>query len=170
LVACAVGRNVELGIDAQVINDGYDVLGAVEAVFSKRELEDLEVVSESRAERIAPFIDVWTLKEACLKAMGAGLSRPLNELTFTFAENSELNLFIGGQCSRDYQFALFAPSERHRIAIAVAAQPRKWQNLSISFNARGIGALKCASANVECYEHPVCELFELSCASWQRTV
>jgi 4'-phosphopantetheinyl transferase len=76
----------------------------------------------SPAECGTRFIELWTLKESYLKAIGAGLSNPLNDFGFELKGSSALVFNAPpGAARADWQFALFAPSTAHRMASAFAA-------------------------------------------------
>ncbi len=102
LVACAVARDAIAGIDVERIDARVDPVAIARRFFSSEEAEALE--RRAVAERHQRFAELWTLKEAYLKALGDGLSGvdqsvPHNDPAWTLA--------------------LFAPSPRYRMAVAV---------------------------------------------------
>jgi 4'-phosphopantetheinyl transferase len=75
-VVYAVTLNGELGIDVEHIKELPDMNSIARRFFSEAEVADLEAVSsELRAES---FYKCWTRKEAYIKAVGSGLSLPLD--------------------------------------------------------------------------------------------
>jgi 4'-phosphopantetheinyl transferase len=118
LVACAATADVEVGVDVESLDSGRVPNDVVKSSFSEFEIADLDVrIGIDRLER---FVELWTLKEAYLKAIGVGLSGRLNAITFEFDGSSGLRFHPGdGTPGTEWQFALFAPSVRHRMAVAV---------------------------------------------------
>jgi 4'-phosphopantetheinyl transferase len=77
---CAVGDR-PLGIDIELI-DRINMKTAekiAERFFSKEECEELFL--RDYKDRLAYFCEIWTLKESFLKALGKGLTNPLNSFT-----------------------------------------------------------------------------------------
>ena len=118
LVACALTKARMVGVDVESIERAVNCDEIAERYFSDREILALQ---ECRgAERQTRFIELWTLKEAYLKAIGAGLSNPLGDFGFELRGTSGLQFSAPpGTASTDWRFALFAPSTRHRMAVAV---------------------------------------------------
>jgi 4'-phosphopantetheinyl transferase len=135
LVACAVARGRELGIDAEAIDRQIDVQGVANRYFSDTETAYVaRGVGEKGLER---FFEVWTLKEAFLKATGRGLSQSLDSISFDLEEHetirySLLELPPGLQprgrgpertalrpdnTDAGWQFAIFRPTTRHLLAV-----------------------------------------------------
>lgn len=69
-------RDSELGIDVEKIIDLTDSEAIARNYFTPEEREDLQKVP--KGERLRAFYNCWTRKEAILKAIGKGLSQPLN--------------------------------------------------------------------------------------------
>jgi len=70
-VACALGRVAALGVDLEVIRPRPRLLAFARRFYSAAEVAALE--SLAGADQLAAFYDIWTLREAWLKARGAGL-------------------------------------------------------------------------------------------------
>lgn len=119
MVACTVARNRDVGIDVEALSRATDGLAVAEQFFSPAEGKWLaDSAPEVRQPR---FLQLWTLKEAYLKARGLGLSIPLDSFSFhvdpgnvrvSFAETP-------GDLARHWQFAQDLPSHKHTLAVAV---------------------------------------------------
>lgn len=72
-VALADGHDV--GVDVQFIDPAVDIDAIARCFFTPRERRMLGAGTATGRRRL--FFSMWTLKEAWLKAMGSGLSRPL---------------------------------------------------------------------------------------------
>ncbi len=75
LLAFAQGR--ALGVDVERLRDNFDHAAIARRFFSEREQHQLEALPP--AERFHGFFRCWTRKEAYIKALGTGLSLPLNQ-------------------------------------------------------------------------------------------
>lgn len=120
LVACVVGAGMPVGIDAERTSRTLDTEALVGRYFSSCEAAALARCSESA--RSASFLELWTLKEAFLKAIGLGLSLPLDAMSFAFDDGGAIEFQAPpGFDSSEWQFALFEPRRGVRIAVAVRA-------------------------------------------------
>lgn len=81
-VACAFAMGREVGVDVERVDRRVDIMGLARSVLSPSEISDLE--SQSEAGVRARFFELWTLKEAYIKAVGQGLGLPLREISFSF--------------------------------------------------------------------------------------
>jgi 4'-phosphopantetheinyl transferase len=118
LVACALSLAGPVGIDVEA-TDGKRDVGAIADYFAPSEVSELRACEEG-ASRQARFIELWTLKEAYLKALGAGLSRPLDEIAFHFSDASDLHVTTPANSAHGgLRFGLFAPLDTYRLAVAV---------------------------------------------------
>lgn len=80
LVAMAVTRGRRLGIDLEFPR-GTDWLALARHSFAPAEVQAVGAASPDDMPR--RFVDIWTLKESYVKAMGQGLSIPLDSFWFT---------------------------------------------------------------------------------------
>jgi len=118
LVACIVTHDADVGIDVEAIDRNTDALELARHYFSPSEIADLEQSAPDT--RQVRFIEIWTLKEAFVKAVGDGLSCPLDTFGFVFDGPASLRFRATDAVeSASWCFALFAPSDRHRLAVAV---------------------------------------------------
>ena len=77
MVAVAQGRRV--GVDVERLRHIGDAAEIADALFTPREAELLR--SMSPASRSRAFLTLWTRKESLVKAIGGGLSMPLDSFT-----------------------------------------------------------------------------------------
>jgi 4'-phosphopantetheinyl transferase len=123
LVACAVSGDCEIGIDVENTARALDTDALAPTVFAPAELADFRQVGQQH--RRDCFYSYWTLKESYIKARGMGLSLPLDGFWFDLSGPSPL-LNVSDRC-RDlpsrWRFYQYAPTEEHRIALAVAPPP-----------------------------------------------
>jgi 4'-phosphopantetheinyl transferase len=100
LVACAVAREVAVGVDVENVMRPGDPMSIAAQFFSPREVRDLSALPWSRQRE--RFFAYWTLKEAYIKARGLGLAIPLNQFSFLLDEEKpEIGLLIDEGLSDD---------------------------------------------------------------------
>jgi 4'-phosphopantetheinyl transferase len=73
----AFARGAELGVDIEYVRQGFACEEIARRFFSQREVADF--CSLPTSQRAEAFFHCWTRKEAYVKAIGEGLSMPLNE-------------------------------------------------------------------------------------------
>ena len=67
------------------------------------------------------FFELWTCKESLLKAMGTGLTAPINEVEVALNNGNPRLVSIATDPSPavDWQFRLFQPAPGYQAALAV---------------------------------------------------
>jgi 4'-phosphopantetheinyl transferase len=128
LVACVVSRSVDVGIDVERINQGADALNIARDQFSPEEVSALEQCHG--AALAARFIELWTLKEAYVKATGTGVIAGIKACTFTFGPTDSLCCEVGGEAPDAWSFAVFEIAD-YRLAAAVHNPDGQRVSLSI---------------------------------------
>ena len=78
LVLYAITRNQKIGIDIEQIRDHTDVMAIAKRFFSPAEIGEMEKANEKN--RTELFFTYWTRKEAFVKALGKGVSFPMERL------------------------------------------------------------------------------------------
>lgn len=133
LAACAVCLDRDVGVDAEAI-DARLLSPEVAARFlSAAECEEVAVLPEER--RAFRLLELWTLKEACLKARGDGLSVAPTELSFALAAGRSPAVSFGAAVSGDpteWRFHLAALASGHVLAAAA----RSGAGTEVRFRAR----------------------------------
>jgi 4'-phosphopantetheinyl transferase len=120
MVACAVTSDAEVGVDVEWVDREVDAEGIAARFFAPAEAAQLAgLKGDARRDR---FFDLWTLKEALVKALGRGMAMSLRSLAFTVGPGGDIGLDAPDIDPDAWRFALFAPSPRHRLALAVERQ------------------------------------------------
>jgi 4'-phosphopantetheinyl transferase len=119
LVACLVTVQIDCGIDVETLDRVIDVRWFADRVLSRAEYARILAVP-THAQRDL-FFKHWTLKEAYVKARGYGISFPLERCAFELRPEG---IKAGFEASlnddeTDWQFAQWAPTERHLLAVAL---------------------------------------------------
>jgi 4'-phosphopantetheinyl transferase len=122
LVACAVSRLPDIGIDVENARTRTAPLHLAPRYFTVREATALEALPER--ERPARFYALWTLKEAWLKATGEGLAAGLGNVSFDLDDAHRVRgvEFASDDVSK-WRFWQHRPSEEHALAVALRADP-----------------------------------------------
>lgn len=122
LVACAISL-ARVGIDVERSRQGFDYEDIAHSNFSHNEIEALEQLpADARSARV---LELWTLKEAFLKAIGRGLSLRLDSVWFDLSRSGAIRLHAPGDVdTTSWKFALFMPHPE--VWMAVAVESRDW--------------------------------------------
>lgn len=119
LVALALGRHVELGIDIEWLGRTTSRAGIADRFFAPAEAAELGGVPPHLRDR--RFLEFWTLKEAYIKARGRGLSIPLD--SFAFSVTPDVIRFAAdtgeGRCANSWQFLQFEACGDHVGALCI---------------------------------------------------
>ena len=97
-----IGKGEGIGVDIEVLRTLDDLGTLAEQNFSANELRDLRALPAGEVDRA--FLTVWTRKEACLKAVGCGLS----------VAPARFTVGLGATAQQ-----VSVPTERGRVAVRV---------------------------------------------------
>jgi len=117
----AITKNRDIGVDIEGINPNFSCLEIAEKFFSPLE----NSVLRSLPEHLQPtaFFTCWTRKEAYIKAVGKGLSIPLNQFDVSLAPGEPAALLnVEGNPEEASKWSLIElfPSSDMVAAVAVA--------------------------------------------------
>ena len=117
LVAAGVARRFAIGIDVEVLRRFADATDVARRFFSPSEVEALEGCPDEI--RLVRFVELWTLKEAFLKATGEGVSERLSEISFDLGQPEVVSFSATYPLDlSNWHFALYAPTPASRLAVA----------------------------------------------------
>ncbi|MCW8876727.1 MAG: 4'-phosphopantetheinyl transferase superfamily protein [Kangiellaceae bacterium] len=121
LILMGVTLDNEIGVDVEYLPRIGNMLDIANRFFSPLEIKQLhELPIEEQKER---FFDLWTLKEAYIKACGMGLSIPLDEFNYSFRKG-KINISFD-PVRKDqpelWQFWQVTPSNDYKASVAIKA-------------------------------------------------
>jgi 4'-phosphopantetheinyl transferase len=117
LIAVAVADACDVGVDVETDARGADHDGIANRFFSRDERAALAALPDS--DRRMRFVEIWTLKEAFLKGLGVGLANHMDGHVFDLRRDGIISFRSDDAAmTREWTFALFAPTPHHRLAVA----------------------------------------------------
>jgi len=119
LVACLVGR-VDVGVDAEPVGRRVAAMSLARRFFTSTEIRDLE--DFPRPYRRQRFLQLWTLKEAYLKARGVGLAGGLDALSIFILGGEPVAPRMESDDPRRWQLGLPDLSDEHVVAYAIRGE------------------------------------------------
>jgi len=125
LVLCGVSGKGDVGVDAERLDRTLDFLPLARRFFAAEEAAALEAVPPARRQRA--FFELWTLKEAFVKACGRGLSMPLNHFAIKFGGVTAPTVCFTAPGYGDparWRFARLELAETYQAAVALCSEGR----------------------------------------------
>lgn len=110
-VVCAVSSS-PVGIDVQEIS-GQN-LDVADRFFSQEERDALAMCEGDAKRKL--FYEIWSLKEAYIKCIGMGLSKPLDEFGVV-KESGKYRLIDKGEWIDEYHFCKYDIDERYSLCV-----------------------------------------------------
>jgi len=89
-VVLAVSRFKDIGVDVECARKSRRIAAIAQRYFSDTEADELLILPEDKQQ--SRFYDLWTLKEAYIKACGMGLTIPLQYLSYGFSGDNRLTV------------------------------------------------------------------------------
>lgn len=99
MIVLAVVLDSDIGVDVEYLPRRSTGLEIAKRYFSDIEFQHLSAIPVDQ--QSVRFLDLWTLKEAYIKARGMGLSMSLNHFSFIFPAPGKIELSFNPDCSDD---------------------------------------------------------------------
>lgn len=126
LALCAVTADVEVGIDVELYRPDFAGERIPERFFSPDEVAALRATPEELQAR--GFLELWTRKEAFIKARGDGLSLALDSFSVTLGRDRPRLLRTGWSATEPSEWSLLDLSHKDgEFIAAVAAKTEEWR-------------------------------------------
>jgi 4'-phosphopantetheinyl transferase len=110
----------EIGVDVEYVKDDFQSEEIAVRFFSAREVQTLTALPKD--ERHAAFFRCWTRKEAYIKAIGSGLSHPLDQFDVTLTADEPAALLRDAQdaeAAAQWEMFNLEFAERYKGALIV---------------------------------------------------
>jgi 4'-phosphopantetheinyl transferase len=124
LALYAVTRGRELGVDVECIRPGPVEDSIAQRFFAPGEVAALDALPE--ACRTSGFFDIWSRKEAYIKAQGLGLSLALDSFEVSLGKGEPVRLLRTAPDAHEaarWTMAALHPAPGNAAALAVAGRP-----------------------------------------------
>ena len=124
LVACAVAWDRDVGVDVEHMDRRTEATAVADRFFSPMEVEALMRLETNTQRR--RFFELWTLKEAYIKARGLGLAIPLESFSFSLDQSGPPAIAFADSLPDHpdtWCFEQSFPSDRHAMALAARVTP-----------------------------------------------
>jgi 4'-phosphopantetheinyl transferase len=112
----AIGRHLVPGIDIERLRGRPKALEIAEHYFCKEEFSRLASLPEEK--RDSAFLELWTAKEAVLKAIGRGIAFGLDRLHVTDVEGRPVLRWLDDDDAKAWQLQRLDVEENHIATIA----------------------------------------------------
>lgn len=125
LAVCAIAA-VEVGVDVEDRSRTVEFLDLARSFFAPAETAFLESLTSERQR--GAFFEIWTLKEAFIKARGQGLSLPLADFAFTLQPPKPPSIAFLPQLSGvadEWQFVQISLPPDYQLAVAAHLPTRR---------------------------------------------
>lgn len=122
----AVARQGDIGVDIEYAVKPRRIEAIAQRYFSPSEVSDL--LALPAAEQQARFYDLWTLKEAYIKACGMGLAIPLQHFSYGFEGSDRLSIAFDAEredSEEGWQFWQLDSTPDYRLALASKTDAKK---------------------------------------------
>lgn len=114
----AISLAEPVGIDIESVQKHIEAEAIAERFFSDYEIKELSALSP--AQKTSVFFNIWTRKEAFIKALGLGLSFPLKDFDVSSGEFATLlAVRKGGHIAEEWSLFNLKPGEDYAGAVAI---------------------------------------------------
>jgi 4'-phosphopantetheinyl transferase len=129
IVAVGIAWRHLIGVDVEIVQSSSDQHDLALRFFAPAEAE--LVGRASKPDRPRVFTQLWTLKEAYIKATGVGLSTPLDSFFFDLEPLRVHFRDETADAPAAWQLATSAVTERHVLSVALHLPDQQAQRLTL---------------------------------------
>ena len=132
LVVLAITREQDIGVDVEYSPKDDCPFDIAYKYFSTREVSEMNSLTVE--EKIVRFYQLWTLKEAYIKAKGIGLSLPLNKFYFTFPRKDRIEISFETSLvddAKNWFFWHIRPNPHYQVSVALHSGKRNMVNYKL---------------------------------------
>jgi len=125
-IIIGLAKGLTIGVDIEKVKSDFDVIDLAENFFSKEEIKALSQTEES--EKFQAFYRCWTRKESFIKAVGEGLSYPLDSFAVTMNDHENakfIKIDNTQEAKRNWHLHSFIPAVGYIAAITTDGIPNK---------------------------------------------
>ena len=126
----ALARGVSPGIDLERFRQRANALAIARRFFTAEEADELETLAT--AARSAAFLELWTAREAVLKALGRGLAFGLDRLSFRRDPGGLVLQRLEGENPADWQLHRLDAGGDAFAALAWRGLPRRIRQFALA--------------------------------------
>jgi len=126
LIIMAITSNRKIGVDVEYLPRLGKILDIANRFFSPAEVRQLLALPPEKQKN--RFFDLWTLKEAYIKACGMGLSIPLNHFRYSFSRRGKISISFDPARQdqpESWQFWQIHPNDTHKISLAIKDEEKR---------------------------------------------
>ncbi|MBI3926716.1 MAG: 4'-phosphopantetheinyl transferase superfamily protein [Armatimonadetes bacterium] len=132
LAVLGICREAELGVDVEHVERPVEHLQLARRFFASAEAEGLGKVAPERRNEV--FFTIWTRKEAYIKAIGEGLTHPLDRFCVWRPQGPEPRLTSPDGRAQGYTLVDLEVPEGYRASLAV--EGKGWSIRQYGFTAK----------------------------------
>lgn len=133
MIVFTVTSGWQVGVDVENLSRENTIERLAKNSFSTPEYQALMALPiYARRHR---FYQLWTLKEAYIKACGMGMSIPLKDFSFSLPENNDIAISFEqarNDNPKNWQFYQLTPSNNHLVSLALKGQDASKRNFKLT--------------------------------------
>lgn len=119
IVALCISKKEFVGVDVEYINNEFGYDDIVKNCFHKNEFQEWMRINTFDKAKV--FYSYWTCKEAYIKAIGKGLSCPLDSFYIKgIIGNGEITVHVDGISGKKASLDVFTYEKEYMLAVALA--------------------------------------------------
>ncbi len=145
----ALAKFADIGVDIEYSGKSRRIAAIAGRYFSSKEAMELQ--SLPLAQQQFRFYQLWTLKEAYIKACGMGLAIPLQHFSYSFPGTDKISIQFDARRNDDkhaWQFWQMDAGAEYKIAVAARADAGAGKQKILSWQMTGLDSIDKTEARI----------------------